>query len=157
MPILNFRTEGKDAAGNSVSTPEVLAKMGPIVPVVISVPDEVQRVLVERSEEPPNSVNGFALIDTGASATCFDIDAAEKVGLPKIGVAQMASATHKNHTVPTFAGKITTPMLTIDVETGMGANLSSQGNNMVAILGRDILRNAVFIYNGPDGHFSLSL
>ena len=157
MPILNFRAEGKTQEGEVVSAPELLVNMGPLVPVTLNLPDEVQRTYIERGEQPPAPVRGFALIDTGASATCFDIDTAQNVGLPTVGVAQMTSASHANQTVPTFAGKIVCPTITINVNLGMGANLSSVSNDMIAILGRDILKSAILNYNGPDGHFSLAM
>ena len=157
MPILNSRMEAINAAGDIVAAPEKLIGVGPSIPVVITVTEEVQQAYSDGGKTPPEPVNGFALIDTGASVTCFDVDAAQKAGLPQISVAKMTSATHSNQTVPTFAGTVVCPAFNINVEEGMGANLSAQGNNLVALIGRDLLQSAVLIYNGPDGHFSLSL
>ncbi|MCY4150630.1 MAG: hypothetical protein OXE94_00120 [Aestuariivita sp.] len=149
--------EARNASGDIVATPETLIEVGPSIPVVITVAEEVQQAYSDRGETPPEPVNGFALIDTGASVTCFDVDAAQKARLPQISVSKMTSATHSNQTVPTFAGTVVCPTFNINVEEGMGANLSAQGNNLVALIGRDLLQSAVLIYNGPDGHFSLSL
>ncbi len=157
MPILNFRAEGKTQAGEVVPAPEALANLGPVVPVTLALPDDVQRAYVERGEQPPTPVNGLAMIDTGASATCFDTDAAQRARLPTVGVARMTSASHADHQVPTFAGKIVCPTITIDVGSGVGANLSSVGDGLIALLGRDILKSAILTYNGPDGHFSLAM
>jgi len=156
MPILNFRAETRTPEGSGIAAPERLTQMGPIVPVTIAVPGEVQRSYPEGGETPSDPIKGFALIDTGASMTCFDVHAAKKGGLPQIGVSRMASATHASQTVPTFAGQIIGPSLPIDVEQGMGANLPSQEPDLIALIDRDILQSAILIYNGADGHFSLS-
>ena len=157
MPILNSRAEGRTRAGEVVPAPEFLANAGAVIPVTLTLSDDVQRACIERGEQPPAPVNGRAMIDTGASATCFDADAAQRAGLPVVGVAQMTSASHANHQVPTFAGKIVCPTIVIDVESGMGANLSSVGGGLIALLGRDVLKSAILTYNGPDGHFSLAI
>lgn len=68
----------------------------------------------------------------------------------------MASASHPQHEVPIFAGKIVLDNININVEAGMGVNLSGFPQ-LVALIGRDLLQNAVFIYNGPDGSVSLAL
>lgn len=39
----------------------------------------------------------------------------------------------------------------------MGANLSAFGNDSIVLPGRDLLKSAIFIYNGPDGHFSIAI
>ena len=79
---------------------EALVMQGPIVHATLDVlPDHA---LPDKST--PRS--GIALIDTGASVTCFDIEAAKEVGLPIVGEEKMASATHAEQQVPVFAGTI---------------------------------------------------
>ena len=68
----------------------------------------------------------------------------------------MASASHANHEVPLFAGKIICPTINIDVENSMGASLAGAGMDLIALIGRDVLKSCVFIYNGPDGSFSIT-
>ncbi|MYD99825.1 MAG: hypothetical protein F4Y03_00915 [Alphaproteobacteria bacterium] len=157
MPILNSRIEGKNRNGDVIPAPDTLLSLGPVIPVTLTLSDEAQKAYVERGESPPAGVSGFAMIDTGATATCIDIDAANQAGLPTVGAARMTSASHANQNVPTFAGKIVGPPINIDVEAGMGANLSAFGSNLIVLLGRDLLQSAVFIYNGPDGHFSIAI
>jgi len=84
MPILNFRAETRTPEGNSIAAPERLAQMGSVVPVTIAVSGEVQRSYLERGETPPDPIKGFALTDTGASMTCFDVHAAKKEGFHKL-------------------------------------------------------------------------
>ncbi len=157
MPILNIRTETKTKKGEVNPAPDGLAASGPVLPVTITLSDKAMRSYAETGEQPLPAVNGLAMIDTGATTTCFDEAAAKKAGLPTIGVTSMSSASHPNHEVPLFSGKITTPTVTINVEKGMGANLSAVSNGLIALIGRDVLKSAVLVYNGPDGHFSLSI
>ncbi len=164
MPILNFRAEGVTEKGDVRPAPELMAHLGPVVQVTIHVPEEVAQAYADRGETSPPPINGYAIIDTGATMTCFDAEAAQAAGLPTIGDADMSSASHMSSRVPVFAGKIFVPGLGIgiNIAEGMGANLSSinlknsDGEALVALLGRDFLRNTVLVYNGSDGHFSLS-
>ena len=103
----------------------------------------------------PAPISGLLLIDTGAASTCVDAAAAERGGLAVVDTGLMSSATHENHEVPVFAAKIDIPgFVAINATRCMGANLASQG--IVALLGRDILRSTVLIYNGPAGTISIS-
>lgn len=65
MPTLNFRTE-----------PAVLTRSGPLVPAILAVSDAHRQILARQGEPVPDTIGGFALIDTGASSTCVDQEAA---------------------------------------------------------------------------------
>ena len=105
----------------------------------------------------PGAIAGLALIDTGAAQTCFDAQIAEDAQLPLVGTATMSSATEHAVQVPVFAGQlIVAGNINIDVEHGMGANLSGLPG-VIALLGRDVLAMCVLVYNGTDGSVSLSI
>lgn len=97
----------------------------------------------------------MALIDTGASNTCIDQQAALKAELPVIDMAMMTSASHAEHDVPVFAARLVIPEFNIDTDYALGANLD--GQNLIALIGRDVLQSAVLVYNGTDGTVSLSI
>ena len=69
----------------------------------------------------------------------------------------MHSATHANEIVPIFAGRLMIGGLGIAVNsnTAYGATLAAQ--DLVALIGRDMLARRQFIYNGVDGSFSLAI
>ena len=100
---------------------------------------------------------GWALIDTEASLTCIDQKAAEKAGLALVDSGPITSATHDNEVVPIFAGRLKIEGLPqyLNTHRAYGVNLEPQG--LIALLGRDLLAHCVFIYNGLDGSFSLSI
>lgn len=152
---MNFRAgSGGDSVGMEPA-PGLLVAGGPIVPVTITVLDDVQRSQVKLGSPAPKPVTGFALIDTGATCSCFDNSSALKAGLPTVGKSKMATASHPENDAPLYAGKLLLPGLNVDLEAGFGVELSGI-DGVVALIGRDLLKNAIFVYNGPDGTFTLA-
>ena len=68
----------------------------------------------------------------------------------------MHSATHANEIVPIFAGRLMiSGLCAVDANRAYGASLAPQG--LVALIGRDILAQCQFTYNGVDGSFSIAI
>ena len=68
----------------------------------------------------------------------------------------MNTASHADHQVPVYGGKLLIPNFgDVELEHAMGANLESE--NLIALIGRDFLQAAVLVYNGTDGTVSLSI
>ena len=156
MPTLNFRAETTDQDGKRTPAPAGLVGSGPLLPVTLMASDSHRQTLAQRGEPAPTATNGFALIDTGAGATCVDQATAEGAGLPVIGKAMMHTASHAEHEVPVYSGKLSIPSFgDVELESAMGANLG--GQNLIALIGRDVLQAAVLVYNGTDGTVSLSI
>ena len=104
----------------------------------------------------PEPFRGYALIDTGASITCVDINAARGAGMAIVDTGRMSSSTHSNEKVPIFAGQMAVENFkNIETKQAYGAKLKDQG--LVALIGRDALSSCIFIYNGSDGSFSLTI
>ncbi len=157
MPIINIRVQKQNKEGRTIEpAPEVLKQKGPVVLVTLAPTDDDQIALRERREEISTPVTGFALIDTGAALSCIDIAAAQQAGLPVRGTSRMSSATHANQSVPVYAGKLTMQNMNINIEGAMGANLSGF-SDIIALIGRDLLEQGVFIYNGVDGSVTLAV
>lgn len=157
MPIITGRFRAQDASGNEVddSTGSVgagLMGFGPFVDVVLVPPDGA-------TEAQPQK--GVAVIDTGAGRTCVDAEMAKRAGWPVIDTGRLSSVTHPDHEVPVFAGHLfcTTLQTNIHVDRWMGVNLRPDDAALpvVALIGRDLLQQALFVYNGHDGSFSLAL
>jgi predicted aspartyl protease len=127
---------------------------GPIVQVTASIDQNAAKVLLAQGKTVPNKT-GFALIDTGASNTCIDEQAAKDLGLPVIDVGSMQSASHEKHPCNIYPVQIVTPVVTLNSMRTMGANLASQG--LLILIGRDVLAVCTLFYNGPSGQFTLSL
>ena len=160
MPVLNARFHADEVAPDgkrvSVSSAAALHESGPLVQVVLTPLESRIRALVDDGKEVI-PVTGNALIDTGAHSTCIDQKAAEGAGLIVVDTGRITSATHTAHEVPIFAGRLSFTALpnSVDAHRAYGANLEEQG--LIALIGRDVLKFCVLIYNGADGSFSLSM
>ena len=95
------------------------------------------------------------MIDIGASVTCFDIGAATRLGLPVIDQTNMISASHSENPVPIFYGKLTFAGFSFDCLRAMGANLALQ--DLVALIGRDLLQHEPLFCNGSDDSVASSM
>ena len=123
---------------------------------MLMVSDSHRQFLTTQGKAVPDAIHGLALIDTGANNTCFDQQAALKAGLPVIDMGMMTSASHAEQDVPVFAGRLVIPEFTnIDTDYALGVNLA--GQNLIALIGRDLLQSTVLVYNGTHGTVSLSI
>ena len=160
MPIISARTQSErlDHQENAIPANRGMALQvsGPRVPVTLSPFGDQIKLLAEKGEFPITPVTGLALIDTGASVTCIDQSAAANAGLALVNSGRISSVTHAAETVPLFAGRLDIHGFS-SVETfgAYGVNLESQ--ELIALIGRDLLARCVLIYNGLEGSFSLSI
>ena len=103
-------------------------------------------------------VDGFALLDTGADKTVLDLSTAVGMGLMPVGVAP-----YRPYDSP--ASQKTTDAFDADLELGEIGSwpLKKVGSfdlkrfNLLAVIGRDILRSCVLVVNGPRQSVRLSL
>lgn len=97
-----------------------------------------------------------ALIDTGASHSCIDIEVAIDLDLIQVDQILIAGASGaKEH--PVYLAHIFIPQLDI-IQYGKftGVNLKSGGQSQEALLGRDFLRNVIMIYDGIRSQVTLA-
>ena len=98
MPILHIQLagQGQTQDGKIVPIPPALAlqQRGPVVQVSVSLHESFAKALVQQGKPLPQPVTGWALLDTGASNTCIDDEAAQQLQLPVIDVGSMCSASH---------------------------------------------------------------
>ncbi|HEX3817530.1 MAG TPA: hypothetical protein VHW03_04510 [Chthoniobacterales bacterium] len=161
MPVLHtqYSGQGKAPDGTVVQIPStaILAGRGPVVQVTVTVAEQVATQLIQQSIalEPP--VAGWALIDTGASVTCVDEDAAKALKLPIIDVVNMCSASHASHQANVYPIQLRIAGLPnpINAPRAIGAALKAQ--DLVALIGRDILAMGTLFFNGVAGQITLSL
>lgn len=155
MPILNQRFYGRTLKGKQLNPMYGLLRFGPRVPVLVGVHSAVAKSLAASEKTIPSPVKGFGLIDTGASITSIDLKVAERLELPATGTKKLGTAGGPTD-APTYAFAFTLANLPpIDSAQGVGCELGAQG--IIALIGLDLLSRCVFILNGPDGSFTLSL
>ena len=144
-------------------SPKSLAVNGPIIQFQVEIPPVLAESLQRASTPIPNPVEGFALIDTGASITAIDGIVFTQLGINPNGIAMVGTAGGLQQQSPypvrlTFPG---TGIPGVNHAKALGCNLAGQlvlGNRpVIALIGRDILQRFILIYNGSAGMFSLSI
>lgn len=154
MPILSFRVEGVTPTGEKIYPGMLLAKEMLRVPAAIWVHQSALKALSDQGTKPPDMVQGNALIDTGASITSIDLEAARKLGLPEVGRTSLGTADGPKQ-APLFPFSISIPpSLSFQCPQGAGCNLRGQG--IIALIGMDLLARCILIVNGPEGTCSLA-
>ena len=156
--VMTAGPSGVAAPGQPPPNPILeLIRTGPVVQVTISPHSAIIQQLLAQGITTPPTVTGNALIDTGASLTCIDLQAATTLKVPEVGQVQISSASHAATLQPVYPVhfQFVGITITMDAPRVAGAPLAAQG--LVALLGRDALRTCVFIYNGIGGHFTLAV
>jgi len=161
VPILHSQLMGQgqtpDGKPVQIHPAIVLQQRGPIVQVSVALQRDLAAGLVQQGLAIPQPMVGLALIDTGASNTCIDDEAARSMNLPVIDVGSMTSATHAQTPSNIYPVQIEIIGFKISFQSPrtMGAALREQG--LLILLGRDLLQRCTLFYNGPTGQITLSI
>ena len=141
-----------------------ISPQGPILLVYIGVSQARQAALAAAGQQIPQPVPIQALIDTGASGTCVDPSVLSMLGLTPTGVVSVNTPSTGNqpHIAQQYdvslvipGGLPTHPQLWFaNVPVIAAQLLVAQG--FQALIGRDILADCLFTYNGQTGQFTLA-
>ena len=109
------------------------------------------------------STTGRVLIDTGATSSCVSTRIVKELGLIVVGVGKVRTPGNPKPVdtlkyrvgiaIETLAGHSKEKLVSIEDVVVYG-NLGMGSTE--CLLGRDILRHAILVYNGPTQTFSLS-
>jgi hypothetical protein len=140
-----------------------IASGGPllIAHIGVSVP-RMQALLAVNGVVPP-PIAGTFLIDTGASGTCVDATFISQLGLQPTGTVPIMTPSTGNglHHCDQFDVSFYIP----PNSAGVGGHLVPalpiiathlQGQGIDGLIGRDILDNCTFIYNGTAKYFTIA-
>lgn len=130
--------------------------VGPSIDVEAGMPrthEERARAAGADVAHPPP---GTAILDTGAEATCLDIRIVGQLHLLRSGTARVIGSTSAAK-APTFHARIRLPALGLDLELPNAIAVDLKEHRGLALLGRDVLRDAVLIYNGVLGEVTRCL
>ncbi len=128
----------------------------------VQVPPVVATALTDAGEPVPPSSSGVALVDTGATFTCVDEPILTGLGLHPVGtVASGTAAGPVQQSL--YVARITFPIWawTMDIQV-VGVDLSGQilltdpPQRPIALLGRNLLKFCVLIWNGPGGFWTIT-
>ena len=158
MPVYSgeFRTQAGGQPG-----PGVLIGFGPILPVEIGVPSALSKLLASQNKTIPAPMPGFALIDTGATRSCVDVNIISHLEIKPIGIVPLETpAGPSQHNL--FPAKFNFPAIKFEFEFSsvVGVSLGQKsigGKQIIALIGRDVLSRCLLVYNGPKASFSIAL
>ena len=139
-------------------SPAALRAEGPRLTVEIGVPTTLATKLASSNQPLPQTITGLALIDTGASISCVDEQAvAIPLGLQTIQQMSLATPSQSTGVANVYLVRVSFPQVGLpaaDELAVIGCTLTNQG--IIALLGRDFLKDVLLVYNGTSGVWSLS-
>jgi len=143
-----------------------------------ALPEALVRALSKKGRSVPSAVQGLLLIDTGASHTCIGAEVARELGLQSRSFVETHGAggwhsspeffARLSFRVPVGVGKFGTiirehpaasiPALNESFEKWPAPNLLGHQTTwrLIGLIGRDLLRNMVFQFDGPACSFALT-
>lgn len=135
--------------------------LGPVLDVHIGI-SAPRRIAMEQAKiEPPKPAICRLLIDTGASCTCVDSWIINQLALTPSGVANIhtpSTSAGNTHTCNQYDTSLIIPHPAInrifEAIPVIESQFSHQGID--GLLGRDVLKTCLFIYNGELGIYTLS-
>ncbi|MGI4789599.1 MAG: hypothetical protein ACRYFS_12200 [Janthinobacterium lividum] len=129
--------------------------------VTLSVPQSALPGLARLSKQVRPALTGFALISTQAELSLIDSQAARALALPVIDVAEVAVEGGRDadygrdtHGIEVYAVHFSVAGIGFagDLERVLGSRL---GGSLLMVIGRDVLEECAFLYNGKHGEFTL--
>jgi hypothetical protein len=120
---------------------------GPTIELQIAVSRALYNSLIKRKEPVPDPVKVLAMIDTGAQTTVVNSNIIKKLNLQPTSKVPVSSPLAHNVEVAQYTAAIILPKGVI-IETTEMVEVPLEGASVHCLIGRDILRHGVFIYNG---------
>jgi hypothetical protein len=134
---------------------DLLHLRGLLLQVVIDIPLSLAGRLTASGQTIPTPAGGNALVDTGASCSCVEERLLQRLQLQPVNQVKMTGATGARlqnvyHPRLLFPG---TPIPPLEMQV-VGVQMNQLP--LVCLLGRDVLRHFVLIYNGPQGSYTIA-
>jgi hypothetical protein len=138
------------------------SQLGPIIDVFVGVSAQRLAAITKAGGTAPGPILVKALVDTGASHTSFDVDLVGQLGLttPTGVVSVITPSTGATpHEMFSYDLSFHVPFPDTSIWSrplwiATAAELKHQGFSV--LLGRDLLAEAILIYDGKHGTFTLS-
>jgi hypothetical protein len=161
MPIFNSQSFESDPSGGQRISGAVLAQSGPALDVSVSIPQALAEFYTRKRIPIPSPITGIALIDTGATRSCVHWPVMKALGVNPIGIVTSGTAAGAvpHHLFPAHF-QFPAARIDIDFTAVVGVDLTGQMINnqqLIALIGRDVLSVGIFVYNGPMGAFSFAI
>ena len=141
-----------------------IGQLGPLLTCVIGVSKERYDALQAAGQPIPPTVTVQGLVDTGASCTCADPTILKQLGIPPTGRVSVHTPSTREatpHETNQYDVSIIIPGATTQVRPFVlpvlpviESELQHQG--YAVLIGRDVLRACLFVYEGQGGFFTLA-
>ena len=132
----------------------------PMIDLFVGVSSQRRKALEAAQQPIPKFQKARALIDTGASGTCIDPSILSPLGLTATGAIAIhtPSTSGKPHICDQFdvALGIDHPKDPMIVLTIPVVSTPLSATRIQALIGRDVLQECLFIYDGISGTFTLA-
>jgi predicted aspartyl protease len=135
-----------------------LDALGPVVSVDISASNLLRSAMPSRREWP--TIRALALVDTGATGTVFTPEVFERLGINPYDATEIRTAGHEKP-VPASVFRADLSILSGDDKERIVLadcrliEASLRGQHVHGLIGRDVLKNFVLEYHGPNSLFTL--
>ena len=124
-----------------------LQNTGPIVEVQIAPPKDLFNILKSQNKPISNPIKAMALIDTGATSSVVNPSVISGLAISPIGKVKISTPSDTDVECNQYKLAFVFPNRVI-IEVSDVVEAPLQGQPIQCLLGRDILRYGVFIYNG---------
>jgi hypothetical protein len=144
----------------TTETAKALEQYGPLLPVTLTVPVLRKQYLASLGLTADRSKQGFALIDTGAALSAVDDRVMSELEIPVLNQMETATphGTGLSNMYNASASFHDLAMLDVHLDDVLGCYLGDfeEGRpEIIMLLGRDILRNLVLTYDGPNDRVTI--
>lgn len=151
MAILRVQSQAQRESEQPDTPATSLRHGGPIVEVTISTAQSALPALVQQGRPVRPAFTGLALISTQAKVSMIDFHAARILELPILDVAE-GDGDSTGVDVYAVHFSIVGMSFARDVERVLGLGLS---DSLLMVIGRDVLQDCAFLYDGKHGEFTL--
>jgi len=129
---------------------------GPLVEIFVAIPKGLAEQLQKTNKPVPPPLKAIAMIDTGAQLSVLSPTIVAALQLTPVGYANMVT--------PSTTTPMTTSQHLVDIVFQQGITAANVvaiqgtlvGQNIQALIGRDVLKHGVLIYTGYINQFTLS-
>lgn len=132
-----------------------LYKSGAVIDIAISPSRSELEDMADSGILPPPPLAATAMFDTGARRTVIRRGLGASLGLTPIGFRTIGTADGRLECA-VFSVSIVIPDLGPSF-VGAVLEMALEGQNVDCLLGRDLLRHGLFVFNGPEGLFTFAL
>ncbi len=154
MPVFDFLHWNKVQG-------DLLEETGPLIQVVVSMPSALEEFCGKKGLEIPAPVSGYALVDTGASATSVHEPILQQLSVLPIDSIPSATPSGQSRSF-VYPAKVSFPTLNVTdvrMDRVLGSELNwqtSDGKTIIMLLGRNILKHFLLVYNGPGSTLTIA-